>query len=1385
MEEDPIANYVPEDLDKFLRDIYNYYEKCGYASMLAFHSQRVCTALLTGVFSFLVLVVIDWSSLSKCTPKDCQISYLIHKDLFSRLFSLWGLPITVVCSAAILTLVFLVSAYQDLTSAKFIKRIYSHPSWLGIPNSKALLMMEWPTIAARLSLRQQSRPFHHKCTSLSALDIANIITRRDNMMTMLANSGALEAYAPSWFPRRLLYSEPLIMLMSAVLIGTVLDRPWKVGSNFHSLVISSKWSIRMWGLTLLILTPAVLVLSLAYLLMRDAHAIRGGASNSSSSKASGVAGAGKTVVDAEAARTGGVYVWSKEARLKLRQYCELPHFFESRLERARKEIDPLMKLKWKSALVRAIAKISLFAAGTYLALLVIIGLVEDKALFDISLGGKQLVFHMAATGAVVAFLTSLQVGSGGRDEDDLIDSTSIFSKTIALSQHVLTIPPWVLGRGESCRQQRASTKRAKSKVPVSEFFYVADDRKYADEILDELDEPFWQRSVVRQGLFNDGLSNTFEQPLIRLIMNDLKKGKIGLACRRVSQRISWNVNISLQHEEELLDEREREQRVVQGNFLTSNHLKTDNTNHEESTFHNHHEEGISDGLDDTNFIHNPKHLECGRLPSNNNNNNSPNFEVFPSPFAGGGHTKQPILHHPAFDTHSKDFPVHRRPSQDSEEEEERETHRNMQGYQSKQSPTKILQKSQQPTSPILGAGLDWILIDPLSTLGADLYETDQAFSPTNFSDSNENLFEKVSNNFGGAPHESALLESPLSSPKTNHLFNPTPPLPQRMQRKQAEAATRLSASAGVSAARLMDAHLDNISNIEQSLATSKGLQLLWEVASILTAPLVILFILPRSTHALLAVLVNGCIQHSSLGVIAAGGLLDVSVSGGVSWGGQAADVRKRFSHPNPSPSVNGKEEKKEKSECSQECVVEELPPHLRKKRLSPSLPSSLSSAENQQGFVSPYLPSLSVALNLIRSSYETPAHPTLANGMDGVYLPPASELPRLQTEGLKVITSALSFALSYRIPANPLAIAVASQKSISTGRVNDTMLRRRDHLKASIPPKLPPPEFAMRISQLSHQQFEKSKRNSGSSSDAVVINGDFIPVGEPSPITLTNTRQQQLLPLSPTAVSQTATNSPIAPQKPIPIWGYSSEVLCLLVRLSKFQFLMQTRSREMKILLDMMPDSVAAAAVCHATPTPPPGVNLTEYADHLASSFAQRMAGIANPNLPFYGYEDLNGGFNERPSSFVSTNNSKSNFQLLPATLDASHFNSKTNQSDLNNSTVKKQNSSHAVPLVGPELNQNEKNAQLEAEVLKLIFHSCRTDTASSKCDCEYINSMSQCVEHQWGGNERAWAVSLEPASQNTMPSLMFWLTRWHSVAREVLARHILDMKRATDDHDN
>eukprot|EP00388_Colpodella_angusta_P011199 GDKJ01028808.1.p1 GENE.GDKJ01028808.1~~GDKJ01028808.1.p1 ORF type:complete len:1825 (-),score=350.85 GDKJ01028808.1:541-6015(-) len=624
MEEDPIANYVPEDLDKFLRDIYNYYEKCGYASMLAFHSQRVCTALLTGVFSFLVLVVIDWSSLSKCTPKDCQISYLIHKDLFSRLFSLWGLPITVVCSAAILTLVFLVSAYQDLTSAKFIKRIYSHPSWLGIPNSKALLMMEWPTIAARLSLRQQSRPFHHKCTSLSALDIANIITRRDNMMTMLANSGALEAYAPSWFPRRLLYSEPLIMLMSAVLIGTVLDRPWKVGSNFHSLVISSKWSIRMWGLTLLILTPAVLVLSLAYLLMRDAHAIRGGASNSSSSKASGVAGAGKTVVDAEAARTGGVYVWSKEARLKLRQYCELPHFFESRLERARKEIDPLMKLKWKSALVRAIAKISLFAAGTYLALLVIIGLVEDKALFDISLGGKQLVFHMAATGAVVAFLTSLQVGSGGRDEDDLIDSTSIFSKTIALSQHVLTIPPWVLGRGESCRQQRASTKRAKSKVPVSEFFYVADDRKYADEILDELDEPFWQRSVVRQGLFNDGLSSTFEQPLIRLIMNDLKKGKIGLACRRVSQRISWNVNISLQHEEELLDEREREQRVVQGNFLTSNHLKTDNTNHEESTFHNHHEEGISDGLDDTNFIHNPKHLECGRLPSNNNNNNNSN-----------------------------------------------------------------------------------------------------------------------------------------------------------------------------------------------------------------------------------------------------------------------------------------------------------------------------------------------------------------------------------------------------------------------------------------------------------------------------------------------------------------------------------------------------------------------------------------------------------------------------------------------------------------------------------------------------------------------------------------------------------------------------------------
>lgn len=1193
----------------------------------------------------------------------------------------------------ILTLMFAVNAYQDLTSAAFIKRIFAHPSWLGIPNSKALLMMEWPTIAARLSLRQSSRPFYYPSGPITTLDISNIIMRRDNMMIMLANSGSLEAYAPSWIPRRLLYSEPVIMALRLIIINRIVDDARPLGRNFHSLVIRMKMKIKVLGLILLILTPAVFVLSVAYLLMRDAHSLK--SSTPGTSRTSSVINNAKSTVSSYGASeseggndTSSSYVWSKEAKIKLRQYSELSHFFDSRLGLAARHLDSLLELKWHSALVRAVVRVSLFALGSYLALLLIVGVVDDKALFDVSFMGKQLVFHMAVAGALVAFLASIPVGSAHRIASNQMNSASIFGHTMSLAQYIHKFPSWVLGgiwlgEGLSFKQKKLlKLKQKAASTPAVQSSML---------LMDHLEEPLWQRSIPRQGSMDAASTFLVEQPLVRLIISDLKSGQVTNACKRIMHRVSWNLSPTT---------RSPLMTAAEGNFIGASGG-----------------EGIGAPLIAAETFDREVTLRTDMETWEEETANSeccvPEYET-----------------HDDNDLYENDPYCLRSPVPISDF-----TNRN------KNQASKKAGRLAAASESVLGAGLDWILIDPMSTLGSNLF-SDQIDELDGEGTAEEDEYDRFEN-----------------SPPLLHATGGDTRRVSVSQQHAAEA--RLSGSAGVAAARLMDAHLGHLKDIQQSLATSRGSHLIWEILSILSAPLILMFVLPRTMHALLGVALTGSIVHPQFGVLAAAGLLDPKISGGVSWGGQSTEA---IEWRNKEQDAMSEEHGHEGGDLEEEVEsgVNKFA-HFKKSKTRASAGSRQETPRSSSN-------SKADGDNSIHLPYAS-----LAHNMNGLSLPPSNELPALTSEGFRVLSSAITFALNHRIPANPLSMAVASQKYMSSSNANlqqadssafNSSLKRRTVV---LPPANPPPSHA----------FPINHPGASRTSDGPSVWGSFLPAVPDLPSqdvrTPENLRTHAPNDMSPTTVET------LSPGTSIPVWGYPIEVLCLLARLTRFQYLMQSRSQEMRVLLEMLPETVCAARTLQDMTSPPLGTDLVSFANEMAVKVGMKVAGLADPSIPAFGYRNDLVGYSSSTTPVGKKDNSVvvGGVQLMKSAVLDGHFNRTSAEDhhqhskkhrDQNKNGTDFSKDARATILAGPGITGHSQTAQLEAEITNLIFHQC---ASTSNCQCEFIASMSHCVDVQWGGSSRSWAVALEPVGPSTVATMMFWLGRWHTVAREVLGRYV------------
>jgi autophagy-related protein 9 len=336
------------DPDLFLSSLYNYYYKRGLGPIIASGVVELCSLFFTLWLSYVIGACIDWKSLRTCHDENsCSENfneYWIHSPLLSAEHSLlrkaW---IIVYCSlftsyGIVCIVQFGYNTMASLESKLFMEEV------LGVQDEDLTMgKVGWGEIVERMEKRSdimrrklgvvQWRQHHGDNAEQSTchLVVAQRIMRRQNFMIAFFNLGLLDLTLPNlipdWTPyplkhwlgnsqlisdshhnKRIFYSKSIEWSIYFCVLNYMFNHSRKIRPAFYGDPSSLQKRFMLCGIAHLLFMPFLLFFVTLHFFMLN-------------------------VYDWQSTKEYlGPREWSEVAQWKFREFNELPHLFERRLE---------------------------------------------------------------------------------------------------------------------------------------------------------------------------------------------------------------------------------------------------------------------------------------------------------------------------------------------------------------------------------------------------------------------------------------------------------------------------------------------------------------------------------------------------------------------------------------------------------------------------------------------------------------------------------------------------------------------------------------------------------------------------------------------------------------------------------------------------------------------------------------------------------------------------------------------------------------------------------------------------------------------------------------------------------------------------------------------
>lgn len=367
----PVAN-----LDAFFSRVYSYYVEEGFWCIVLTRLTGLVTLAFTICFSSFLLLFVNWYWLIHCTdsPDLCEQVVRSWSSLTNNV-GVW--EFLVLTYFAVFSVYWAWNFIRFLYSLRGISEVaHFYNAQLSIPDH-LLASTPWPQIVDKIVLSQQTRKL---CIvkDLSALDITNRIMRKDNYMIALVNQRLFHfpilnmclnrckrkrAVSPLLRPangtggrsdqdaksdeheKYLVYGKTLEWNLRTCILNSMFDGQFSVRSAFVSAegVRNLQRQFILMGVLNLMLLPFIMLFMVILFLLENAEEIH--------SK--------RTVL--------GPRQWTPLSQWRIREYNELQHFFQRRLNDGNEAAATYLSLfpsQMQAILAQAAAYISGAVVGT-------------------------------------------------------------------------------------------------------------------------------------------------------------------------------------------------------------------------------------------------------------------------------------------------------------------------------------------------------------------------------------------------------------------------------------------------------------------------------------------------------------------------------------------------------------------------------------------------------------------------------------------------------------------------------------------------------------------------------------------------------------------------------------------------------------------------------------------------------------------------------------------------------------------------------------------------------------------------------------------------------------------------------------------------------------
>lgn len=365
----PVAN-----LDAFFSRVYNYYIEEGFWCIVLTRVASLLTLAFTILFSSFLLLFVNWYGLVNCSSETfahrrCEDVIRGWADLQTEL-GLWDL--TVLAYFTVFSVYWgwhVVRFVYSLRGTSEVAHFYNNQ--LSIPDH-LLASMPWAQIVEKIVLLQETLKL---CIvkDLTALDITNRIMRKDNYMIALVNQRFFNFHLPRINCKRchrgplqspllhpaarsempeiqeekgyLVYGKTLEWNLRTCILNSMLDGQFSVRSAFVSPegVRSLQRHFILLGVLNLMLLPFIMLFMVILFLLENAEELH--------SK--------RTVL--------GSRQWTPLSQWRIREYNELQHFFQRRLNAGNEAAQNYLALfpsQIQSIVAQSVAYISGALVGT-------------------------------------------------------------------------------------------------------------------------------------------------------------------------------------------------------------------------------------------------------------------------------------------------------------------------------------------------------------------------------------------------------------------------------------------------------------------------------------------------------------------------------------------------------------------------------------------------------------------------------------------------------------------------------------------------------------------------------------------------------------------------------------------------------------------------------------------------------------------------------------------------------------------------------------------------------------------------------------------------------------------------------------------------------------